>query len=515
MSQKINTYPGSNRGFSLTELLVAMTILVTVMGGIGALYAGAVRSFNTGKVLSKNFENSRSLLNVLSQDLSNAFSAAEFGDQYKFHGTKLGFTFVGVNSSNKIGRITYVTNPNANPLLFETQTMKSYAATRNTVQNQTRNWLIQNGVLDNNTREGAVSGVGIIFDNVFNTGAPFPDNLTPDTSGDFSMEFDVLIQTQGILRYGEFDVSGSNDAPAYQDLNTFSVTTQYGQNLLWPYVDPYDSDNDQPDRLEYSTPLNVRTSDTLYGEILNALFVQDQDLRLIIEDFNDLGDRLNNIDNDLVEKIISIKRRELWIRWLADDPTLVNDQGLPRFWSTNPDDTNDYRPDLRDYIISDDILYRSRIKTPGGTFLDVEIADALSSVVPDPVAPLILNTINIPGAFQYASSNAVAMETFNDTANIVGYTLMRASTDNNSNLLQEWDQALFTELTLLSTQTGASGSPLKPGLPAIVQPGIFITTEKVTPGSPDFSHWFSQQVEIHAGSDRSMPSSVIANQDQS
>ena len=113
---------GQAWGFSLVELLVAMAIFTTIMGGVGALFISSVRIVRQGFQNQEAFELARGTLNIIESDLSRAFTSREHGDNYKFYGTPIGFSFVGIvgqgqgSGAGNLARVTYVVyhGPDAN-----------------------------------------------------------------------------------------------------------------------------------------------------------------------------------------------------------------------------------------------------------------------------------------------------------------------------------------------------------------------------------------------------------------
>lgn len=100
-------------GFTLMELLVAITILLSVMGGVGLLFTGSMRTIRQGFQTQEAFEVARGALSIIERDLSRAFTSREHGDYYNFYGTPIGMTFVGLVSPREgdapnMARVTYV-----------------------------------------------------------------------------------------------------------------------------------------------------------------------------------------------------------------------------------------------------------------------------------------------------------------------------------------------------------------------------------------------------------------------
>ena len=101
-------------GFTLTELLVAIAIFITLLGGVGALFVGAVRTTRQGFQNQEAYETARAALSIIESDLTRAFASRDHGQYYSFYGTPIGFTFVGLAAprdnrpTGNLARVTYV-----------------------------------------------------------------------------------------------------------------------------------------------------------------------------------------------------------------------------------------------------------------------------------------------------------------------------------------------------------------------------------------------------------------------
>lgn len=99
-------------GFTLTELVVAVAILVTISSGVMMLFVGSIRTVRQSGQSIDAFENARGALNVIERDLSTCFTSREHGEYFHFVGTPIGMTFVGMlkatNGATELGRVTYV-----------------------------------------------------------------------------------------------------------------------------------------------------------------------------------------------------------------------------------------------------------------------------------------------------------------------------------------------------------------------------------------------------------------------
>lgn len=102
-----------NQGFTLTEMLVAVAIFVSLMAGIVLLFTGSLRAVRTGNQGMDLQEEARGALAILKEDLMTAFGSVAHSDANTFYGTPIGMTFIGLTRTGKTGdthqaRITYV-----------------------------------------------------------------------------------------------------------------------------------------------------------------------------------------------------------------------------------------------------------------------------------------------------------------------------------------------------------------------------------------------------------------------
>jgi len=103
-----------NTGFTLVEILVAVSIFLVLMGGLTMLFIGSLRATQTTLQQMDAFERARGALAILDDDLTIGFASRIHGQKDSFYGTPIGMTFIGVTrDSNEakdvnIARITYV-----------------------------------------------------------------------------------------------------------------------------------------------------------------------------------------------------------------------------------------------------------------------------------------------------------------------------------------------------------------------------------------------------------------------
>lgn len=130
--------PRRNRargGFTLVELLVAMTIFITVMSSVMFLFSAAIRISKQGFQSQDAFEIARGAMDILERDLSRSFTSRDHGDVFNFYGTPIGFTFIGMitadeSSTPNLARVTYVIHRSAEAQILEAVPFDDEADTR-------------------------------------------------------------------------------------------------------------------------------------------------------------------------------------------------------------------------------------------------------------------------------------------------------------------------------------------------------------------------------------------------
>lgn len=482
-------------GFTLAELLVAMVIFLTLMGGVAALYAGAARTVQQGQRAIQNFETARALMSALDQDLKAAFTARQYGQYFQFFGRPEGFMFVGQLANGQLGRVTYVTNPNVNTKTFETSVYERWDFVKQRMERQTRAWA-QRYNLDADAAWATVEAAFL---------ASYPPPATPDSL----VEFSVTITTQSLLRYVE---------PGVNDLNTFDLSKirqAVNSAMNWPIFDPDNPYYDQPDG-DGDAIANDGIAGTLYAQMLAAINPQAP---LNISSATDMRNLLLQAQVDAAQNqqflyvmrpqfitvLLQAKQREIWLRLLADDTSM----GLPSFWK-DPQNPGDLRPDRRDYVIADDILARGRLRTADGTtWIDLLLPENDGYSRPR----LILDMYDVPQVFTYANAKSDFTEFFNTLERIPGYADFMALGAPDVADFKAFDDVLANYFAGERASATETGSPLTPRLPALVQPGFWVVTEKPTVNAADFRRWFTQLVEIPAGAGRDLPAAFVPNLD--
>lgn len=450
-----------NSGFSLTELLVAMAIFLTVFAGVVALFSGAVTTVRQGYMAIEGFELGRGTLETLTQDLEGAFTARENGQFYQFYGRPEGFTFVGMLTAGTMGRVTYVVHPNASTESFDTIIADTWENVLGRARDQAYIEGKDAGVTDLDNWVDAREGV-------FRAAYPEP----PDRNT--VIDFPVRVTTYALLRFEENNVT---------DLNAFKLLSIAGEPYAWPYIDPVDPDADRVgdspvERAIYDFLLTgLRPVDSDGGALGAATDMRQLALNIQYQNYyKENGYYLRAVKPDVIEQIIAGKRRELWIHILSEDAVFarLHAAGLPSFWTTKG------HQNVGDYVLSERLRASARLIDP----------QANSNVLP-------IDMLFIPGAFSYGNEENENRNYFNDVRNIPGYA--EYITGPNEEALLSFDTTLSGTLGAEKTTGGEFGSPLSPRIPAIVNPRFWIMREKPQPGSSDFRRWFSQLVDVPSG----------------
>ena len=480
-------------GFTLVELLVAMAIFITIMGGVTVLFTGAIRTVRQGNQQMDLFSMGRGMMTVMERDMSAAFTARELGEYFQFYGRAEGFMFVGKLENGRLGRVTYVINPNADTREFETainepwqnvwERVVTFAADRA----RARGLAVRPAQDDASAYfqsfypapSGAFVNLGDLVEDI---------NRTP-------IDFTVRARSYALLRYQE-DVA---------DLETFQPIRDANSSLSyqWPYIDPLQPSRDRVD----GSPEGVE--EALYFDILNGIGGAGNDIRNAVS-FANL--QLHAINGDTVAALIAAKRREIWIRLLAGDgPT-----GVPGFWK-NPNDPTDTRPFAGDYVIAERILVRAGLLAPDGS---------IELILPgDPGTRL--DALLVPGIFNYGAldngGTEVYRRTFNalENLNASGYTNARQQTITYADFLadpadriKDYDEALVRALGERRDAALLAGSPLAPRLPALISPGLWFMDASPAPGAADFRRWFIQTIEVPSATGRNVSPRVTARVQQ-
>lgn len=444
----------SNRGFSLTELLVAMVIFLVIMAGVMQLYGGASNLMGQIHQSIGGTELGRSALAVMEKDLRTAFTARDLGQYYQFYGGPEGFMFVGMLPSGQLGRITYVIHRDVgeenSTVYFPTVIMESWPEMADRVRSQAGQRAAKNGADGPGQLQAAEAAEAALA-------AAYPPLDSPESV----VEFTVLVTTYSLVRYEE---------PGVADLDTFPLPG----GLAWPDIDP-----EQPSWDVYDA--GEGPGGVLYDILLSAINPNPANSTLDMRNLIAAASgRLHVIDGDVVEKLVATKRREIWLRMLAGDPSLP---GID-FWADKS---------KGDYVLAERILYRAHLIDPETRNVLDYTGDGAGQ----------LDALMLTGIFRYGDGSRQYRDTFNDNANLeipgsgaVSYnSYMRDLSGNPMAVLIAFDDTLrkIKESPLADPMMG---SPLAPRLPVEVVPSFWIMLERPTVGGSDFRRWFSQSIDV-------------------
>lgn len=109
MSQN-NKKARDQRGFSLTELLVAVAITTIVMGGILGVLISVMRATSRGHAIQQAYELARGTYESMETDLAAAYVSRDTGDDFKFFGCPFGFSFIAAldpDDPERLSRVSY------------------------------------------------------------------------------------------------------------------------------------------------------------------------------------------------------------------------------------------------------------------------------------------------------------------------------------------------------------------------------------------------------------------------
>lgn len=518
MQQSLKPHPALprlRRGFTLTEVLVASAIFVTVISGVFALYTGAVRTVLSGLNQIDNMAEARTALAVLQDDINTAYTGVEFGDPNQFYGRPEGFMYVGTLSDGEIGRVTYVINPHASTVTFTSSIIETYGDTlgRASLQAEEAGKAAARARgLDDYTATAAGRAIADQMLAAFRTTFPEPIDPTPDGYNENLYEFPVIVRTYALLRYEE---------PNRRDLDTFDVLDD---NIIWPYIDPVEPLRDTPGDAD-QTP-----SGLLYDYLLTAIGGPNinNDMRALALTAFNAGNpanyggnyaQLHAVNGDVVKKLIDSRRREYWIRLLADDRTIVAPSAVdptavgfsPRFWTNDPNDASG-KPFARNYVMSERILNRAVLLNPAN-------GQPFTFFANTPDTGLVqlqeVDGLKVPGIFNYGFDKAE----FAESNTLSGFmnTLERMSdgyADFKNNpapaQLTNFDRELQNAVSGGVSAAEYFGSPMNPRLPALVQVRFWIADEKVLPNAPDFRRLFTQLIQVPAGAARDIAATRTA-----
>jgi prepilin-type N-terminal cleavage/methylation domain-containing protein len=287
----------TKHGFTLVELLVVVAILSIVITAVAATFLFSQQAASTAYQRMEIYEAVRSAFTMMDRDLSVAFAARDHGDTFTFHGTPIGMTFVGIlGASNRYSL--------SGPLLSRDGDV---------------------GRITYAVYLGGFSEIDPQFED--------PDIVLPGTGVFDDIDYERVI-TYSLIRYAE---------PGVDDLDAFLVRDRFGIPIqdFFPPDEQILQGVSRPDSTD--DPFGANIWDELAGAINYPLQSKFTDVSVNSEDLT------QSLDEGMLRDLLAAKKRELWVRMIAGDPT------LPGFWA-DPNDPNDQRPRVEDYILVNDIL---------------------------------------------------------------------------------------------------------------------------------------------------------------
>ena len=461
----------NRKGFSLTELIISMAIFTILMAGMMALFNGVVKTVRQGYRLMDAFEIGRSTLDVMQRDLEGSFVDTELRDSFKFYGRPEGFMFIGAHGGAQLGRVTYLVTrfAEADNVIDENQPFDTVLGLPGNAVYQAA---IAQGVSD--ARITDLYGVN-------------------SASSSEVFDFHVRIELGSVVRYEERNVTDLEtfDLQGVKDLNaSVDARSPGGAAMFWPEINAYASTPEEFNAERAQAAAGGVYNLRLYEQILSSIrpwnFIggYGADLRLSLS-ISTLRESLNAISLKTVQDLLGTKRREIWIRWLAGDSTL----GLPSFWKADGADAlypaDDFRPDVRDYILADRVVVRAVLLEP----------DTLSPIFAgNPYGNAnILQTDPYFTYMDYKRGERRQAIFWQDSDNLPGYNVYMDNfnfSDFPDNL-QNFDQVLLNKESV-----GSFHEEGGPRLPCFVVPEFWVMMEEGSGQGGDYRHRFTQAIEI-------------------
>lgn len=433
-------------GVTLVELLVAMLIFISIMGGVAILFSNASSTVAQANMAMDGYERARSSLARLERDMSAGFTARELGDTYQFYGQPNGLCFVGALESGQVGRVTYVIRPKGE---FTTQTWARAGDVFARAFQMDISGNLAAALYDycQSTDRFTDTGDSAQFwamwiTNSIASSAPanldFGEGDPRKVIVDASIWLPVKIETGALVRYEEGNV---------RDIETFPMEWP-AINAEWPgEEEPLDSDP------------------TVYCEMHKTLicggdnlppcptdFDGNHDLRKLVADFQP-----KVLDPSVVQRLLRAKKGELWVGNLVG---LLGTQ-------------------VEEYELVDHIL--------------------LKALFSDATAPALdgFDVLGEQPFFKYTDGDYVTKTPqthFNSRYNIPGYWDF---SHTQVQLQQDAEEAAIAFDDALASTTGEEvGSPLNSRLPYSIHVRFWVVIESRSLTAPDFRRWFEQIIEI-------------------
>ncbi len=506
MSPSNNRFGGPRRaGFTLTELLVGMVIFLTIMAGVTALFAGTINTVQQGYRTLDAYELARGALAVMERDLQTAFTSLENGDLYYFHGQPNGFVFVGMLEDGQMGRVTYTVHPAARAQQFRTVMPLPWQDVLERISTQARERASAIGANPNTAAVAAENFLRTVY------AAEIP------ADPEFPVDFPVVVSTQSLVRYEDSPRTASSSASAgLVDLNSLPLPQlPNGDFPEWRYIDPENAAADdvgdiagaEPGTADgYSWRLYLHTISGAVNPGVNlaaGAVSYANDLREAMQDVQfSAGAQLYALRPELVERLITARRYETWLRMVTWPQQDLTQLGLPSFWQDK---------DINDYVVAEKIVAEAILLDP-----DTQQPLAFNRATAQPAVwdPrtggdfVPFDALYVPDYFTYSADTEEFRDSYNAVANVKppyqGSETWLADymASPTTGTLLDFDQTLAYYASGPGLASASMGTPLAPSLPTSVRVGFWIMIERPRPGAADFRQWFSQTIEIPAGARR-------------
>jgi prepilin-type N-terminal cleavage/methylation domain-containing protein len=489
------------QGFTLVELLVAMAIFVTIMGGVTVLFTGAVRTVRQGNQIIDVFGMGRGALEVMARDLGTAFTARELGQYHQFYGRPNGFTFVGKLSDGRLGRVTYAIHPDVDSDAFETTMLEPWQNVWERAVTKADEIAVEQRLSDTD-RVNLLQATSSLFQSAYPAPGgyfvPLDESLALGTNNPVNLtavEFSVRVQSHALLRYEEPGITDLDVFPPVYDTN--------GNRYDWPYLDPVNPAADSAAGLPFES-----AEGAFYGQLLRAVTRGGRDLRLLAADLTvqvrgDQSSAPYALNPAAIDDLIDAQRRDLWVRLIAGDPSLP-----VRFWGDpgNPFDPVGTTRNPLDHVIAERILVTADLFTPDGR-----------EPIFVPGTQIFLDALLVPGTFLYFDETERDTRWYNALINVdrsTGGLYDAALRQADVAAVEAFDFALVRAYGERRDAEARLGSPLAPRIPALVSPGFWLMEARPAPGAPDFRRWFTQTIDVPSATGRDISPRVVARQRQ-
>ncbi len=425
-------------GFTLPELLVALAIFATIMSGLFLMFNGVNRTVRQTTAVTESFEIGRSLLHVMQQDLTTAFTAREHGDKYQFYGRPDGFMLIGMRPGGGLGRVHYVIyrGPGVTNDQFRTVIIERASDVAQRIQSQARETAARLNLPREDQElapETALQAYLAAFDIPVDSSGLRPASVL--------IEHQVIVNTGSVLRYEE----SKNNLDSFDGIPAVWLD-EGGEFLFFP-----------------------------------ELFAMHQLAQLVRTAAN--PDRqLHTIDAGVIQTMLDARRRELWLYRLSHEFPVVTGK-VPN-----------------DFVIADRILLAANVLDPN-TGAPMFLPPPLPPGIPMDIMYLPAYFHYGKGDIG-SDRQVLLKSYFNANENLdpldmgggdVGYLdFMRTPSPD---MLVAFDRTL-TRARQDKSRSSLAGSPLEPALPYVVVPGFWIMMERPQIGMADSRRWFSQMVHV-------------------